>query len=458
MSAPETAHGRDDATPFGTFDPWTATWDPDTPSTAPELAAWHLQRAWATAESLVGSNPFFRSRGVLPAGRDTDAFQSLPLVRKPEIVADCSDSPPFGSRTTADWSDIRNIVETSGTSGRGVEVYALTSSDLDAITRAEAAGFLWSGIGPGTRVLLTLPVGVSAAGSWYYAALRFLGANVIAAGAYPTDRKVELLERYRAQVVIGTPTYVQRLAVACDDAGLDPRTTSVETLVVAGQPFSREWALGIQERWDAVLYEQYGCTERALAWTCPGGVVGRIGKKVLHFPPENAFCEVIDPVSGRHVGDGESGELVVTPFGADGSPLLRYATGDRVRYRAPGSCECGRPLAGIAPGEVERYDDMMKIRGINLWPARFDEAVFGVPHASDYRGVVRLDDRGAEVIEVRVEGSGDPVDLQEAVTAAVRKETGLAARVSVVPVGTLAREVPEGFVKVKRFHDMREMN
>lgn len=442
----------------GTFDPWTAAWDAGTPSTAPELAAWHLERAWAIAESLAESNPFFRSRGVLPRSRDAEAFRSLPLVRKSEIVADCSAWPPFGSRTTADWSEIRNVVETSGTSGKGVEVYALSSSDLDAITRAEAAGFMWSGIGSGTRVLLTLPVGMSAAGSWYYAALRFLEANVIAAGAYPTDRKVELLVRYKAQVVIGTPTYIQRLAVACSDAGVDPRESSVETLIVAGQPFSLDWAKGIQEQWGATLYEQYGCTERALAWTCPGGVVGRSGRKVLHFPPENAYCEVIDPLSGRHVGDGDPGELVVTPFGADFSPLLRYATGDRVRYQAPGSCECGRPLAGIASGEVERYDDMMKIRGINLWPARVDDAVFGVAGASDYRGVVRLDERGAEVVEIRVEGSGDPVNFQEAIAASVRKETGLGAQVSVVPEGTLAREVPEGFVKVKRFRDMREMN
>jgi phenylacetate-CoA ligase len=251
--------------------------------------------------------------------------------------------------------------------------------------------------------------------------------------------------------VIGTPTYVQRLAVACEDAGLDPARTSVETLIVAGQPFSLEWARAMESKWGATLYEQYGCTERAIAWTCPGGVVKGQALGVLHFPPESGYYEVIDPESGEPVGHGETGELVITPFGAGCSPLVRYATGDRVRWMAPGSCPCGRPLAGIAAGEVERYDDMMKIRGVNVWPASFDHAVFAVPSVQDYRGTVRIDEAGNERIEIRAEGDGDPTDLTEALSISIKRVTGLGAEIRIEPPGTLAREVPEGFVKVKRF-------
>ena len=115
-------------------------------------------------------------------------------------------------------------------------------------------------------------IGMTAAGLWYSAALRAIGSNVFSVGPYPTERKVELLRQFEPEVVVGTPSYVQRLAVACEDAGLSPEATSVETLIVAGQPFSRPWARAIETRWGATLYEQYGCTERGIAWTCPGGV------------------------------------------------------------------------------------------------------------------------------------------------------------------------------------------
>jgi phenylacetate-CoA ligase len=436
---------------LGAFDEWTGAWSPSTPRDPDELASWQLERAWSLAERLGRGNPYYRHRLDLPPERDADAYRSLGVTTKQQVVEDCGAHSPYGSRTVAEVRDIRMVVHTSGTSGQGMAVYALDSADLEAIVRTEAVGFLWAGVGEGTRVLLTLPIGMTAAGLWYSAALRAIGANLFSVGPYPTERKVELLHQFQPEVVVGTPTYVHRLAVACEDAGLAPGTSSVETLIVAGQAFSLPWARAIETRWGATLYEQYGCTERAIAWTCPGGVVKGDSLGVLHFPPEAGYYEVIDPESGEPVGDGEVGELVITPFGAKVSPLVRYATGDRVRWMAPGACPCGRPLAGIAAGEVERYDDMMKIRGVNVWPASFDQAVFAVETVSDYRGRVWVDEDGTELVEIRAEGEGEPDALAEALSASVHRFTGLRVDVKIEPAGTLAREVPEGFVKIKRF-------
>lgn len=433
------------------FDEWTGSWSAATPKGADDLADWQMARAWGIVETVARDNPFFRTRLEVPTMRDAAAFRSLGVTMKQDVVEDCVTHPPYGSRTVAGHQDIRMVVHTSGTSGRGMAVYALDTADLEAIVRAEAVGFLWAGVGPGTRVLLTLPMGMTAAGLWYLAALRYIGANVLSVGPYSTERKVELLRQFQAESVIGTPTYVHRLAVACEDAGISPRETSVRTLIVAGQPFSLPWARTMEELWGATLFEQYGCTERAIAWTCPGGVIKGDFLGVLHFPPENGYYEVVDPVSGNPVGHGETGELIITPFGADSSPLVRYATGDRVRWMSPGSCPCGRPLAGIAAGEVERYDDMLKIRGVNVWPASFDKAVFAVAAVTDYRGTVWVDDDGQEQIEIRAEGAGDRTGLVDALSTSIRSVTGLRADVRIEPPGTLAREVPEGFVKVKRF-------
>jgi len=442
---------RDHRVDLGRFDGWLGAWSPSIPQDADELAAWQQDRAWNLVENARRANPFYRDRLHVSEHRDPAAFRALALTTKQQVVADCAGHPPYGSRTVGEAADIRMVVHTSGTSGQGMAIYALNSADFEAIIRTEAVGFIWAGIREGTKVLLTLPIGMTAAGLWYSAALRAIGSNMFSVGPYPTERKVELLRQFEPEVVVGTPSYVQRLAVACEDAGLSPEATSVETLIVAGQPFSHPWARAIETRWGATLYEQYGCTERAIAWTCPGGVIKGDSLGVLHFPPESGYYEVIDPESGEPVGHGESGELVITPFGADASPLIRYATGDRVRWMAPGACPCGRPLSGVAAGEVERYDDMMKIRGVNVWPASFDEAVFAVAAVIDYRGTVWVDEDGSERVEIRAEGAGRPDAIAEALSASVHRVTGLRVEVKVEPPGTLAREVPEGFVKIKRF-------
>lgn len=427
------------------------------PATAERLREWQQARAWEIATGLAASNPFYASRLRLPTERDAASFRSLPTTTKEDVVGDCAADPPFGTRTVASDAELRHVVETSGTSGGGQEVYALNARDERAVFRGAAVGFWWAGVRPGSTVLLTLPVGTTAAGLWYYGGLRAIGANVLAVGAYPTERKVAVLERYRPQVLIGTPSYVDRLATVCRDEGLDPAAAGISTIVVAGEPYGVEWATETERTWNARLYEQYGSTERVMAWSCPGGAVrdGRLG--TLHFPPELCFWEVVDPETNGPVDDGQHGELVSTPLQAEASPLLRFASRDRVRFVAAGSCECGRPLPGIRAGGVQRYDDMMKIRGVNVWPASFDAAVFSVGGAINYRGVVDRGVDGGERVELTVEGEPGSIDvLPGAVREAVRRRTGLAVEVTAVAPGSLSRGVPEGFVKVSRWTDRRK--
>jgi phenylacetate-CoA ligase len=438
------------------FDERTGCWDESLPIDAQSLRTWQLARAWEVAETLAGANPFYAPDLRLPPVRDAASFRSLPLTRKADVVADCEAHPPYGRRTVARPEEIRHVVETSGTSGTGREVYALGADDERAAFRAAAVGFWWAGVRPGTTVLLTLPVGTSAAGVWYYGGLRTLGANVLPVGAYPAERKVAALACYRPQVLVGTPSYVDRLTTVCRDEGVDPAAAGVASIVVAGEPYSLEWATRVERTWNARLYGQYGSTERVMAWSCPGGVVrdGTLG--TLHFQPELCYWEVIDPDTGEPAADGSHGEVICTPLAATASPLLRFASRDRVRFVAAGSCRCRRPLPGIRAGGVHRYDDMMKIRGVNVWPASFDAAVFGVPGTLDYRGAVSHGPDGRERIDVVVEPAADAGErIAAALREAVRRRVGLDVDVRVVAPGALTGAVPEGFVKVSRWTDHR---
>lgn len=438
------------------FDDFTSCWHPNSPTS--DLAAWQLGQAWKIAENLVATNPFYaRHLGSLPKGRTAADFRSLPVTLKKHVCDDCSAVPPYGSRTTAAPSEIRHFVETSGTSGKGREVYALDAIDALNIYRAEAVGFYWAGVRQGSRVFLTLPVGMTAAGLWYYGGLRLLGANVISSGSYSTERKVEALRRYGADVIVGTPSYVQRLAMACVEAGVDPTALGVKSLIVAGESYTVGWATAIQEQWGgAVLYEQYGCTQRALAWTCPGGVLrdGRLG--TLHFVAELAYCEVIDPATSEPARLGQFGEIVVTTLQANASPLLRFATQDRIELVDAGQCSCGRSLHGIRAGGVQRYDDMMKIKGVNVWPAAFDAAIFAVPGVLNYQGQVTRRSEGGEAIEIVVETDADHGSVVAHIARAVRQSLGLNVEIQVVSPGELTRRVPEGFVKLPRWRDLRQ--
>jgi phenylacetate-CoA ligase len=439
------------------FDSLSSCWDRATPTTT-QLADWQLGRAWAVAERLVKSNPFYAKWiGELPKGRTAEDFRSLPVTLKKDVCDDCAAYPPYGSRTTCPPEDIRHFVETSGTSGKGREVYALDATDEIDVYRAEAVGFYWAGVRAGSKVLLTLPVGLTAAGLWYYGGLRLLGANVMSAGAYPTDRKVSALRRYGADVIIGTPSYLQRLAMACEEEGVDPASLGVKSLVVAGESYTVEWAAAIQKQWGATLYEQYGCTQRAIAWTCPGGVLqnGKLG--TLHFLAEFSYCEVIDPATQQPARPGQFGEIIVTPLQAGASPLLRFATRDRIELVGAGECSCGRMLPGIRAGSVQRYDDMLKIKGVNVWPAAFDVAIFGVPGVLNYQGNVRRHSDGSELVEVIVECVPDSsADVTRHVTDAIRKNLGLGVDVQAVSPGEITRTVPEGFLKLQRWRDLRQ--
>lgn len=367
---------------------------------------------WSALERFlredVAPNPFHRRRaeaaGIeLASISSLQAFLRLPLMRKEDVVADQISKPPFGSIFGRDLTDVIDITETSGTTGKGSEVYPLTRSDLDAVVRIEAFGFFWAGVQPGRIVATTFPLTTRAAGRWQMAAVHSLGGVYLALGTYDTAKKLEYLTRFPVHLLVATPAYLRRLEVEAERLGLDIRAFGVKALLTAGEPFTTDWVRERQERWGATLYEQYGSTQRAIAWTCEAGASRGDRRGVLHTLPNLEFVEVIDPATGQPTPVGEFGELVITPFScSSAAPLLRFASGDRVRWLGYDACDCGRRLPAIEAGNIQRFDDMLKVKGVNIFPEAIDAVVLHEP-VLDYEGRVEQDADGRERLTVAVE-------------------------------------------------------
>ncbi len=380
-----------------------------------------------------------------------EEWRTLPTTNKREVVADISAHPPFGSRAPqVDRRRLAHVVTTSGTTGLGQEVYPISIDDESAIFQMEARGFAWAGVGPESMVLNTLPMTTAAAGQWYYHGLRLLGATVLQVGPLPTDRKVQHLLQFSPDVLIGTPSYLFHLGVRTTELGHDPRALGVRVIVVAGESWDVHWIARLAETWGAPVFEQYGSTQRSMAWTCPRGAVVDGGRGVLHALEDFGLYEIVNPESGEPVAEGQAGELVITPFCSTAAPLVRFATGDRVTVAPP--CPCGRPGLGFVSGLVSRYDYMIKVKGQNLWPDALDEAVFSCG-VVEFEAQVELDDRGREILMISVEGH-DPA-LRDLVAKAVQTRTGLTPRVVNVPPGAVTNGIADNFTKRTRLKDRR---
>jgi phenylacetate-CoA ligase len=159
------------------------------------------------------------------------------------------------------------------------------------------------------------------------------------------------------------------------------------------------------------MFEVYANSQRAFTYTCEWGILHGSEPGVLHSVPHLGLLEVVDPDTGLHVEPGESGEVIITPFRMVASPIVRYATGDRAVFRNAESCMCGRQFDGIQAGSVSRYDDMMRIKEVNIWPEAIDKVVFARPWAAEYRGELFVNAKGREVPRILIEFYAD-VDVE----------------------------------------------
>lgn len=424
-----------------------------------------LERAWAT-------NPFYRARfqaaGVTPDRiRSMEDFRNrIPVVTKADCLADQAAHPPFGLRLGVPREDVALVTMTGGTSGQGQEIYGRTHADVAVQAHQHYVAWFMAGLRRGDVVFNCVPTGGLTTGGWGPPdGLRIGGATAFnVGGVISTDAKIDLMCRLgEVHFVYASTNYLHTLTEGFRRRGLSPkqRFPMLKGLYIAAEGYSLEWAMAIEAFWGCRLHEGYGSTQGA-GWSytsCPNTERSRDRDALLHALEWFNLTEVVDPDTGQPVGPGEEGEIVLTNLDIVGSPVIRFGTRDKARWFPHDACGCGRPWHCIQAGSVGRYDDMMKIRGNNVWPVTVDAAVFSHEEVAEYTGRVFVDEQGRTEVLLRVafkSGFADaPKDARHAllqrVSEQIKARTNVQMRLLEVP----RSELPIFDYKARRWSDER---
>jgi phenylacetate-CoA ligase len=433
-----------------------------------EALQWRRLRTYI--DYAYAQSPFFRDK-LLEVGLRPEDVRSLedfrervPTIDKTDLLVDQEAAEPYGRRLAVQHGQVGAIFMTSGSSGHAQEIHAFTETDIAEVAATWMTSLHWAGLEPGDVGYLMMPVGVTLGPASMLAGFQRYGLQVFAVGAMAGEARLETMRRFPPAFFASGPVYLRRLTNLCRQLDIDPRRdfTELKSIKLGTLGYTAAWAQEMEDFWGVRLADSYASTQAAAATacTCEEGVVTAAGERtMMHLPEHKALMEIIDPDTGRPVGDGEEGELILTPFDRQAMPLIRFRTGDRVRRLSYRHCPCGRALDGIETGTVSRYDNMLKVRGMNLWTDAVDAVVLASREVDDYNGRVRVDDRGREVAELLVLFHEDPGldagrrhELLAGFEGRVKEQTN----VRVIAIEAEDGEVRKVDYKERRWRDLRK--
>lgn len=414
----------------------TAFYDRGLETLDPEaLRAHQWARFKSLARAVYPANPFitrkWRSAGVESPEdlQSWEDFFGLPLTVKAELIGDQAAHPPFGENLTFPLARYVRVHQTSGTSGAPLR-WLDTQESWDWWARCWGFVLRGAGLGPEDRVFFPFSFGLFV-GFWTgFEGARALGCLAIPGGGQDSVQRLAAIEALGATAICCTPSYALHLAEVARGRGVDLRKGNVRATVHAGEPGAGIPSVRacIEEAWGAKAYDHAGMTEMgAYGYEC----AAQAGP---HVNESEFIAEVLDPATGAPASEGE---LVLSNLGRAGSPLLRYRTGDRVRV-ASGPCECERTFTRLAGGILGRVDDMLIIRGVNVFPSAIEGIVRRFPAVGEFTIEVY---RRAQMDEVRLllEVHDGAAHVVTSVREAVRVELGIRVEVVTVPVRSLPR-------------------
>lgn len=417
----------------------------------PRLQELQLSRAQRTVEHAFARVPFyqrtFAAAGARPEQlRTLDDLRRFPFIRK----QDFRDAYPW-SLLAVPRERIREVHASSGTTG-AISLTGYTDGDLAVWTELVARVFGCAGAHPGDLVQNSYGYGLFTGGlGFHYGAQRF-GCTVVPMSGGNTLRQVALLRDLRPDVLCCTPSYALHLAEAWRENGYEPADLAPRVGIFGAEPWTEAMRCEIEAQLHLKAIDVYGLAEAIGPGVSCECVEEQHG---LHVFEDHFLVECIDPRTGEPVPDGSPGELVFTSLTKEALPIVRYRTGDISSIDVT-PCSCGRTFRRMAR-ITGRADDMLVVRGINVFPSDVEAVLLGIPELSPQYRLVLDREKALDVIEVHVEpralASGGEDGLGDRVGTVMRNALGIQVTVTIVPPHTIPRS--EG--KALRVVDRRKL-
>jgi phenylacetate-CoA ligase len=411
------------------FDPASETLD------RAQLRARQLRSVQGLLDEVLPRNAFYSNKFGPRCKIDSwEHFQTLPFTTKQELAEDQQAHPPFGTDLTYTLDRYIKFHQTSGTTGKAPVRWLDTEESWEWWARCWGHVFTGASVGPGDRIFYAFSFGPFI-GFWAaYEGGRKVGAMTVPGGGMPTEQRLQAMKDLNVTVLCCTPTYALRMAEVADEMGLDLRSIGVKATVHAGEPGASLPSVRrrIERAFNAQCHDHTGMTELgATGFTCQE-------QNGVHLIESEFVFEVIDPATGQQVPEGHQGELVATNLGRAGSPVIRYRTGDLVEVD-PTPCACGRTFARLKGGILGRADDMVIVRGMNIFPSAIEGVLREFPEINEFRIEVSTR-RAMSELRVLIDAqSGSDAALAQLVADRLHDRLYLRIPCELVPAGSLPR-------------------
>jgi phenylacetate-CoA ligase len=402
-----------------------------------------LERLRSLLAEVAATNEFQRARLDGVELRTLDDLRQIPFTTKEQLVADQAEHPPFGTNLTFGLERYAHVHQTSGTSGATLRVLD-TEEDWLWWRRCFARVYRAAGIDASDVVALAHSFGPYIQFWASYEGAGEVGAMAVALGGMDSVQRLDTIREYSATVLSCTPSYAVHLAKVAGQSDQLDALASVQKILCTGEPGASLPGVRaeIEQAWGARCYDHAGLSEVGpIAYPCAEG-------GGLHLTEQEIVAEIVNPETGEHVDDGELGELVVTALGRVGFPAIRYRTGDIVE-RQPESCPAGHTGRWLPGGVLGRSDDMVVIRGMNVFPSAIEQILREFGGVGEFRITFYNDPRAMDEVKVEVE-LARPSDAR-AIQARLRQRLGLRVRIVPIKSGIL----PAQIVKARRVVDLR---
>lgn len=408
-----------------------------------EMTPVQLERIKEQLKTLTSFDCFYQQKfqGIdVSAIQTKEDFEKLPFTWK----GDLREAYPLGLQARPDEEIVR-IHSSSGTTGMPV-IIPYTAKDVEDWAIMFERCYLMAGITPQDRIHITPGYGLWTAGIGFQAGAERLGAMAIPMGPGNTEKQLRMMEDLKSTVLCATSSYALLLAENIAAKGVRDKL-SLKKGVIGSERWGEKMRKRIANELGVQLFDIYGLTEIY----GPGIGMSCEHECGIHYWDDYIYCEIVNPKTGEQVADGEIGELVITTLKKEGAPLIRYRTHDLTRF-LPGDCPCGSKYPRIDT-ILGRTDDMVKVKGVNIFPSQIEEMLQGVEEASsEYQFMLdHMNGKDICTLFVEINEGVDKKDAAPIIQGAFKSKIGILVNVMPVEIG----ELPRSEKKSTRIFDNR---